>query len=123
MTIFQKVTSLENPIREFWLTQSLGVHINTLHTGRCNWLGLVFSLFFLLLKFKWFLLSAWFVRVDQDLANGLRETVSQSISVAHEIMNGSTFESGDIWIVGKRSIAPLRSTGTIKVMPNLFYFL
>ena len=82
-----------------------------------------FALFFLLLKMKWFPLLAWFVRVDQALANGLCETVSLSISVAHEIMNGSTFESGDIWIVGKRSIAPLRSTGTIKVMPNLFYFL
>ena len=46
----QKVITLAKPTREFWLTRSLGVQINTLHTGRSNWLRLGFLFVFLLIN-------------------------------------------------------------------------
>ena len=42
--------NVANPPREFGLTRSLGVLINTLRTGRSNWLRLGFLFVFLLLN-------------------------------------------------------------------------
>ena len=56
MTIFQKVITLAKPTREFGFTRSLVVQMNTVHTGRSDWLRLGCLFVFLLLNLPFLLL-------------------------------------------------------------------